>query len=876
MYTVRNVLEHRKPVDNTQAKKDAKKKPHAANSVAGEADVNTDEDEEPLDVEWSRMSVRELLKPGISRGVRTNTDKGHKYAPRSSIADHVSVRLIPAAESFGWRTRIELVDGLASKPGRRISMSASKRTSTPSRIPRNSLNTPRPPPSDSPGHTSTFKSLSFRSLLPFGPNKTTTHVSPAVTPKSSTGSNGAGWHGGFGIGKGNANGVKERGRERKMSFGRVMVIDIAHANKEKKEPIAPAPTSPLPDLSTIIEADTSGISISKHLPPASIPDTPDTPQDETSHPDLEFSIPDDELDLSTSHIGAQVRAAMAFGGGWGKSKKTALDDVKGEDSFDLDEEVAKLIEGDEKQAQDEESFNLDREVAKLLNAKRPSDSINGLDTSKMIVGPSPDRTAGSLLPLARRPQSSLPRLRPTTSPVTAQSVFKRENSREISMTRENSPARTSISATSSRHTLSFETHEFPNHSSHIHQSMKLPPSPLSSTSTPPSLKPKPTPRPPNTHTRLRPSIDIPRTSIDTPSVRTRKRSVSTTGTEPRRERPGSSMSSSPAHPWLGPRTEKAFKAAGLLDYDRDPGLKRYASLRGDSRPGSGRRGSETTTYSRASDTLDSPYHALGRDTPRSVSTAPTSISDVESERMRERHEMETGALLNALSDSQRIVKVLREENTELRERLADRDAERDELIAERQELEEQVRERFDLAERVGELEEENAALRSFVDGLRREVAAWEMKAACSDINFDADGDVSSISRAGGGRLGPDDSVRFDPEVGAPSNPDVGEDEDLTARIRKRVSTASSLFPVLPSNMSMLMAEEGADVGSSPLLSHNSYQHSRKASQGDQSMITMSSGPGSPRSLFLKPEDEDHLIDMDNISFGADAEVLPRR
>lgn len=253
-----------------------------------------------------------------------------------------------------------------------------------------------------------------------------------------------------------------------------------------------------------------------------------------------------------------------------------------------------------------------------------------------------------------------------------------------------------------------------------------------------------------------------------------------------------------------------------------------------------------------------------------MSTAPTSISDVESERMRERHEMETGALLNALSDSQRIVKVLREENTELRERLADRDAERDELIAERRELEEQARERFDLAERVGELEEENAALRSFVDGLRREVAAWEMKAACSDIT---DGDISSISQAGIGRIDPDECVRFDPEVGAP---DVGEeDEDLTARIRKRVSTASSLFPILPSNMSILMAEDGADVASSPLLNHNSYQHSRKVSQGDQSMITMSSVPGSPRSLFLKPEDEDHLVDMDNISFGADVEVLSR-
>lgn len=658
-----------------------------------------------------------------------------------------------------------------------------------------------------------------------------------------------------------------------MSFGRVMVIDIGHTNKEKESvAVEPsAPTSPLPDLSTIIEADTSGISISKHLPPVSVPDTP---QDESKLPDLEFSIPDDELDLSTSHIGAQVREAMASGAGWGKTKITSLDDVKVEDSFDLDKEVAKLIEGDEKQGQDEESFNLDQEVAKLLDAKRPSDSVNGLDTSKTVISPSPDRTAESLLPLARRPQSSLPRLRPMTSPVMVQSIFNRE-SREISTARENSPARTSISTSSSRHIPSFEHHEFPSHPSHIHHSMKLPPSPLSSTSTPPPLKPKATARPPSAHTRLRPSVDIPRTSIDTPSVRSRKRSVSTTGTEPRRERPGSSMSSSPSHPWLGPRTEKAFKAAGLLDFDKDPGLKRYTSLRGDSHPGSSRRGSETTTYSRASDTLDSPYHAHGRDTPRSVSTAPTSISDVESERMREKHEMETSALLGALSDSQRLVKVLREENAELRERLADRDAERNELIAERREFEERLSERLDLADRVGELEEENAALRSFVDGLRREVAAWERKAAFTKVSFDADGDVSSISRAGNSRLDPDDCVHFDPDIGVRLDPDVEEEEDLTARIRKRVSTASSLFPILPSNMSMLMAEDGADVGSSSLLNHQSYQHSRKDSQGDQSMITLSSGPGSPRSLFLKPEDEDHLVDMDNISFGPDAAALPR-
>ncbi|KAF4568620.1 hypothetical protein EYR36_010632 [Pleurotus pulmonarius] len=82
----------------------------------------------------------------------------------------------------------------------------------------------------------------------------------------------------------------------------------------------------------------------------------------------------------------------------------------------------------------------------------------------------------------------------------------------------------------------------------------------------------------------------------------------------------------------------------------------------------------------------------GRGTPMSVSTAPTSILsgasergrgfvgdrerdkererlEAEMERMRDKHSLEMGALLSALSDSQRTTKVLREENTSLRDRL---------------------------------------------------------------------------------------------------------------------------------------------------------------------------------------------------------------
>ncbi|KDQ23579.1 hypothetical protein PLEOSDRAFT_1108071 [Pleurotus ostreatus PC15] len=93
--------------------------------------------------------------------------------------------------------------------------------------------------------------------------------------------------------------------------------------------------------------------------------------------------------------------------------------------------------------------------------------------------------------------------------------------------------------------------------------------------------------------------------------------------------------------------------------------------------------------------MDSPTFSesmRGRGTPMSVSTAPTSILsgasergrgfvgdrerdkererlEAEMERMRDKHSLEMGALLSALSDSQRTTKVLREENTSLRDRL---------------------------------------------------------------------------------------------------------------------------------------------------------------------------------------------------------------
>ena len=218
---------------------------------------------------------------------------------------------------------------------------------------------------------------------------------------------------------------------------------------------------------------------------------------------------------------------------------------------------------------------------------------------------------------------------------------------------------------------------------------------------------------------------------------------------------GLGSSGGPKPEWLGPRTVKAFRAAGLLDPDRERGskertppmndslerlrersgsvsgsspsplsggslstLNRFAPLRSASEYNPGNRAHSRLAYSEAGgissrrDSESLSAHGGGnayglmesptftgssgsrgeRDTPRSTtSTAPTSLSesfgyfgrerdirDRDRERDRERddkqelkekHSTEVAALLGALSDSQRTVRMLRDENSELRERL---------------------------------------------------------------------------------------------------------------------------------------------------------------------------------------------------------------
>ncbi|KAF8987778.1 hypothetical protein BDQ17DRAFT_1435400 [Cyathus striatus] len=208
--------------------------------------------------------------------------------------------------------------------------------------------------------------------------------------------------------------------------------------------------------------------------------------------------------------------------------------------------------------------------------------------------------------------------------------------------------------------------------------------------------------------------------------------------------------------WLGPRTAKAFRAAGLLGFDareREPQSEydAYTNPRGNnflhsnswltaspmmrsaseynprassrmafSDVGAGetarRRGSESHVGLMESPTFTTSSH----ETPHSTSTAPTGVSssfgylgrerDRERERekeemrdLKDKHATEMGALLSALSDTQRTARMLRKENKELRERL----------------------------DRLSDVEVENVEMRRVVGDLRREVAVLKRRVGMS-------------------------------------------------------------------------------------------------------------------------------------------------
>lgn len=415
-------------------------------------------------------------------------------------------------------------------------------------------------------------------------------------------------------------------------------------------------------------------------------------------------------------------------------------------------------------------------------------------------------------------------------------------------------------------------------------------------------------------------------------------------------RPSSSLSTAssraPLTEWLGPRTAKAFRAAGLLDFEPgqtpspDAGIRSPSSGAGGVHSGGGRnwsgsmRGTPTPSsnasdyggggrhsrtqsrmaYSEAgsvasvvgrkrgsgsfshghttalgyeygqspSSVIGSPTFTLSsRDTPRSASTAPTSVSNAswrerereETKDLKEKHATETGALLGALSDSQRTTRMLREENADLRERLAMLEGELEKMGGD--------------YERLAAVETENGMLRRLVNELRGEVGEMKMQLRIRGTEPKR----SSALRYTTSHFAPSSedqsSSSHEESRLAPSAPSTSNPSSFvpTDQQRRRFSGTSSIFPMPPTNMSLLMHEDSINHGSDrsgysespssptiaiPLSMRRGHAPNRSVASATSISPTtanFSMNTGSPGSLFLRPEHELHLGDMDSLDLG---------
>ncbi|KAI0255619.1 hypothetical protein BJV78DRAFT_1279355 [Lactifluus subvellereus] len=322
--------------------------------------------------------------------------------------------------------------------------------------------------------------------------------------------------------------------------------------------------------------------------------------------------------------------------------------------------------------------------------------------------------------------------------------------------------------------------------------------------------------------------------------------------------------------WLGPRTTKAFAAAGLLDRDATTNGSRFGSVRslGDRdqralapsrlalseagsvasswRSGSVSRAmthSEVTGHDTASTSTGAP-----RTTRSAESTAPTSISlsypqsrtpspqhknyQAAMQAMQEKHATETGTLLAALADAQHNTQSLRVENAELVERIEDLEAQ---LVDARAQL------------RAHQYASVGLSSSPSIQPLARTVFSRMERPGSADAPARRRPPIT-IPASGH----PQNSRLLDP-----NHLEDADDEDATYHggrmaISRRTSGADSVFAVPPPNMSMLLQELPA--GS-------------RGSSSSVSITTVSAAtdaPGSPRSLFLRPEHELHLGDLGSL------------
>ncbi|THH30160.1 hypothetical protein EUX98_g4049 [Antrodiella citrinella] len=284
-------------------------------------------------------------------------------------------------------------------------------------------------------------------------------------------------------------------------------------------------------------------------------------------------------------------------------------------------------------------------------------------------------------------------------------------------------------------------------------------------------------------------------------------------------------------------------------------------------------------------------------TPRTTfstgSTALTSVSgssvqqhlQSELHAVQDKHALETGALLNALADSQRTSKMLRDENVELRERLHEMESRLADAVNEVTRLQYQASFQQNTSSYSRTTYQRTSSLRP-PDGVgvrKRSSALSSVVHVNEDDNVEED--------YGDQRL-------HAPSSHISSNRSSSESrrEDLYASHPKRFSNSSSIFPVPPSTMSMLLYEEGlaseafsAHSRSPPsptaTLSKLSSRHSHGSLYGHHRSTSAATAmtvgnispttanfsmlTGSPGSLSLRPEHEMHLGDMPPLNLSSD-------
>ena len=341
--------------------------------------------------------------------------------------------------------------------------------------------------------------------------------------------------------------------------------------------------------------------------------------------------------------------------------------------------------------------------------------------------------------------------------------------------------------------------------------------------------------------------------------------------------------------WLGPRTAKAFAAAGLLDRDVNNGNgsgsnngSRFGSVRslGDRdqrtlapsrlavseagsvasswRSGSVSRAmthSEATGHDSASTSTGAP-----RTTRSAESTAPTSMQSrtpspqhknyqAALQAMQEKHTTETGTLLAALADAQQNAQSLRVENAKLAARIEDLEAE---LVDARVQL--RAHQYTSMAPSPTPSSNHLQPFsRAMFSRMERQASMDAVAMTTSTTRrrppLPLPVPVSGYLQGSGSRVGDLRRLEDGDEDMAAYQMGGGGGGRTGAGLSRRGSGAESVFAVPPPNMSMLLQELPA--GS-------------RRSVGSVSMTTASAptdAPGSPRSLFLRPEHELHLGDL---------------